>query len=154
MNKTCEWRQLQCIVLWDSRNLLFFSLKRHSGTNLCLKLPPSPTHPPVRQSDAEMIDRQGPEVGESQKQPWEKSATSGEMLFRGKIRQKCRKIFRDFFHVCSWAGELSKLFQSGLPLSRVPSLQPYFDIVKKCEIFSQLLSFSYPYFTLNNLLNN
>jgi hypothetical protein len=96
---------------------------------------PLPHSPPVRQSDAEMIDRQGPEVGESQEQPWEKTATSGEMFFRGKIRQKCRKIFRDFFHVCSWAGELSKLFQSGLPLSRVPSLQPYFDIVKKMRNF-------------------
>ncbi len=96
MNKTCEWRQLQCIELWDPRNLLFFPLKRHSGTNLCLKLPPSPTHPPVRQSDAEMIDRQGPEVGESQEQPWEKSATSGE-IFPWKNPPKMSENFPGFF---------------------------------------------------------
>ena len=136
MNKTCEWRQLQCIVLWDSRNLLFFSFKAtlwHKSLPEAAPLPHSPPCQTVRCRN----DRQ------AGTRSWRVSGAA-----MGKIRYQWRnafswknppknvgKFFPDFFHVCSWAGELSKLFQSGLPLSRVPSLQPYFDIVKKMRNF-------------------
>ena len=148
MNKTCEWRQLQCIVLWNSRNLLFFSLKRHSGTNLWLKLPPSPCQTVRCRNDRQAGTRSwrvsGAAMGKIRYQ-WRKC------FFVEKSAKNVGKFSGIFFMFAPGQENSQNFFKAAFPCQESLLCSHTSISLKKCEIFSQLLSFSYPYFTLNNL---